>query len=55
MATAIAASEGMRVRSSAATMRARWCCVTWPISCASTEASSDSVCVVRSSVVCTPM
>lgn len=36
-------------------MRAMWRCATWPISCASTEASSDSLCAASISPECTAM
>jgi predicted Zn-dependent protease len=38
----------------AANMRARWCCVTWPISWPKTLANSDSLLEAKINPVCTP-
>jgi hypothetical protein len=54
MATASAASCSSNAFFCFAAIRDMWCCVTWVISCASTDASSDSVCASSMRPVLTP-
>ena len=55
IATAIASIDASCACPCLFTMRARWRWVTWEISCASTEASSDSDSAARINPVCTPI